>query len=82
MWQETWELPHMQIAAQILLRLALPTSLAPPAGVDPIHFNALGQARAAGYYDLLRIQDSLGLEDAELDLPEPWEKPMTPPPTD
>ena len=73
----------MQAGLQLLLRHVLPTRLDPPAGISPIEFNALQQARSAGYYDLLRIQDSMGVpSERAVELPEPWERPLNPPAED
>jgi hypothetical protein len=60
--------------AEILTNLGTPIPTLPPAGVDFIDWNATLNSRREGYFEALRVLNSLSEDFVQKDeLPEPWE---------
>ena len=59
---------------QVLVSLGMPIPTMPPSGVDFIDWNATLNARREGYFEVVRVLNSLSEDFVQKDeLPEPWE---------
>jgi len=59
---------------QVLINLGIPIPTMPPSGVDFIDWNATLNARREGYFEAVRVINSLSEDFVQKDeLPEPWE---------
>lgn len=73
-WKKLWsETEVLQKGLAVLQNVALPQETRAPQGIDPIHYNALLNARREGYYDALRNLEALGQTKPPTEtLPDPW----------
>ena len=73
-WKKLWdESEALKIGFSVLKEVALPQETRAPQGMDPIHFNALLNARREGYFDALRNLEALGETKKPTEtLPDPW----------
>lgn len=59
---------------EVLINLGAPAPTMPPAGIDFIDWNATLNTRREGYFEALRVMNSLGDDFVKQEsLPEPWE---------
>lgn len=60
---------------QVLFSLGAPIPIMPPVGVDFIDWNASLNARREGFFEAIRVLESLYVDKTESEeLPAPWEK--------